>query len=97
MIAAALAEQGVDVPRELLSPDVWPVAESYRVAFHVLSESRGKSMNGFQAIKYTEIVKYAEKNGYADTMDELEEFVSLIQAQDGAFLVESAKQAARTT
>ena len=90
MIAAALAEQGLDVPADLLPADVWQVAEPYRAAFGVLSAARGQSESGWLAIAYSEIVAYAERNGYADSIDELGEFVSLIQAQDTTFLEESA-------
>jgi hypothetical protein len=91
VIAAALAEQGLDVPEDLLPAEVWPVAEPYRAAFCVLSASRSQHMNGWAAIAYSEIVQYAERNGFADSIDELEEFVSLIQAQDKSFLECAAK------
>jgi hypothetical protein len=90
VIAAALAEQGVEVPEDLLPPDVWAIAVPYRAAFGVLSSARGQHMNGWDAIVYSEIVKYAHENGYADSIDALEEFVSLIQAQDRAFLAATA-------
>lgn len=93
MIADALAEQGLDVPADLRPADVWPVAASYRDAFSVLSAARRQGMNGWEALAYSEIAAYAHANGYADSITELEEFVALIQAQDTAFLEESAKKA----
>lgn len=90
MIAAALEEQGVDLPADLLPVDVWPTAAPYRKAFNVLSSSRGAgvSMAGVipLAIEYSEIVSYAEHNGFAKSITELEEFVMLVQAQDGRYL-----------
>jgi hypothetical protein len=94
MIAAALAEQGVEVPEDLLPPDVWAIAEPYRAAFGVLSAARGQGMNGLEAIVYSEIVAYAERNGYAQSIDELEEFVMLIQEQDREFLKATAPKTA---
>lgn len=91
MIADALAEQGLDIPADLLPPDVWAVAEPYRIAFGVLSASRQQHMNGWAALAYSEIASYAERNGYADSIDELAEFVTLIQAQDTTFLEHAAK------
>lgn len=99
MIAEALAEQGAEIPADLLPVDVWPVAAPYREAFRVLSASRGRSVGPggivHQALEYSEIVEYAERNGFADTMEELEEFVTLVQSQDGAYLTHVAKQQAK--
>jgi hypothetical protein len=97
MIAAAFAEQGVEVPEDLLPPDVWAIAEPYRAAFGVLSAARGQGMNGLEAIVYSEIVRYAHENGYATSIDDLEEFVAFLQTQDTAFLSESAQALARKT
>lgn len=95
MIADALAEQGKDVPADLRPVEVWPVAAPYRDAFSVLSAARRQGMHGWEALAYSEIVAYAHENGYAGSIVELEEFVNLIQAQDTAFLEESAKQQKR--
>lgn len=95
MIADALAEQGLNVPDDLLPVGVWPVAEPYRVAFSVLSAARGQNMNGWDAIVYSAIVLYAERNGYAGSIDELEEFVTMIQTQDSTFLECAAKARAK--
>lgn len=96
MIAAALAEQGLDVPADLRPADVWPVAAPFRDAFSVLSASRRQGLNGWDALAYSEIVAYAHENGYADSITELEEFVGLVYAQDSAFLEESARRAKNT-
>lgn len=89
MIAAALAEQGAEIPEDLLGVDVWPSAAPYRDAFHVLSAARGRAVGMYgsipQAIEYSEIVCFARANGFADSMTELEEFVSIIQAQDTTY------------
>jgi hypothetical protein len=99
MIAAALAEQAVEdgvpgayVPDDVLPVEVWPVAAPYQRAFSVLSARRRHSTTGMQALQYTEIVAYAKENGFAETITELEEFVTLIDAQDGAYL-EGARSA----
>lgn len=97
MIAAALAEQGVDVPDDVRPVDVWPSAAPYRVAFDVLSASRPEGPNGWLAIPYPWIVAYAHENGYAESVTELEEFVSFVQAQDRVFLDESRKAAKTKT
>ena len=86
MIAAALVEQGVEPPEDLLPVEVWPVAWPYRRAFLVLSAARGSGMNGLLPIAYAELLAYARANGFAETLAELEEFVDLIQAQDRRFL-----------
>lgn len=91
MIADALAEQGLEIPDDLQPVDVWPVAEPYRVAFQVLSASRGKGVDGVEALKYSEIVIYAEGNGYATSIDELAEFVAFVQMQDAEFRANIAK------
>jgi hypothetical protein len=93
VIAAALAEQGLDVPADLHPDDVWPVAAPYRDAFTVLSAGRRQGFGAWEALAYSEIVAYAHENGYADSITELEEFVALVQGQDHAFLEESAKRA----
>lgn len=95
----ALREQGVTDFRS--SPhadlvqgfDVWPSAAPYRQAFGVLSAARANGYGAPQPIAYSEIVAYAKATGFAETITELEEFVMFIQAQDGAFLDESAKRA----
>jgi hypothetical protein len=97
VIAAALAEQGVEVPEDVLPPDVWAIAVPYRVAFDVLSAARGQNMNGWSPLAYSEIVRYAHENGYATSIDDLEEFVAFLQTQDTAFLSESAQALARKT
>lgn len=93
MIAAALAEQGLDVPADLHPAEVWPVAAPYRDAFQILSAGRRQGFSGWEALAYSEIVSYARENGYADSIVELEEFVALIHAQDAAFLEGSARRA----
>lgn len=86
MIAAALLEQGAEVPAELLAPvDVWPCAQPYADAFDALSRSRGHSMSGVLPLAYTEITAYARDHGFADTEVECDEFVELIYAQDVAY------------
>lgn len=92
MIAAALAEQGLDVPADLHPAEVWPVATPYLDAFRILSAGRRQGFSGWEALAYSEIVAYAHENGYADSITELEEFVALIYAQDNSFLEESAKR-----
>jgi hypothetical protein len=93
MIADALAEQGLDVPPDLHPAEVWPVSAPYQDAFRVLSASRRQGFSGWEALAYSEVVAYAREHGYAESIDELDEFVALIHAQDNAFLEESAKQA----
>jgi hypothetical protein len=95
VIADALREQGAPVPDDLLTPPVWPSAAPYRAAFTTLSASRPQGANGWEAIPYPWIVKYAERNGFADTLTELDEFVGFIQVQDRAFLEQSAALAKR--
>jgi hypothetical protein len=96
-VAAALAEQGFEVPVDLQPAEVWPVAEAYRRAFKVLSASRAYGEHGPQPIEYEAIAKYAEKNGFDASFVELEEFVQLIQEQDAEHLKQVAKRMKRTT
>lgn len=86
MIAAALAEQGAEVPADLLASEVWTSGEPYRRAFHVLSHARGRDQGMPLPIAYPAMVTYAERNGFAESIDDLEDFVTLIQAQDGAHM-----------
>mgnify|MGYP001581572962 CR=1 FL=1 len=95
MIAAALAEQGVEVPDDLLPVDVWLPAQPYQQAFAVLSAARRQGMGGGEAIAYSEMVAYAQANGFAASMEDLEEFVMLMQVQDTAFLSAAAKARAK--
>lgn len=92
MIAEALLEQGAAIPEDLLPVEVWPVAEPYRQAFRVLSASRSWGMSGPLPLPYSEIIAYARANGLAESMTELEECVSFIQAQDSEYLVQSASK-----
>ena len=100
MIAAALAEQAaefgieVDVPDDLAPVDVWACCAHYRSAFLILSAARRQNGFGWEALSYSDVVAYAERNGFAGSIDELEEFVRFIQEQDSAFLQESATTAA---
>lgn len=82
MIAAALREQGVDVPDDCTPADVWPVAQPYMDAFHTLSRSRGHGMNGPLPFAYSEIVAYARDHDLADTESDLDEFVTIMQEMD---------------
>jgi hypothetical protein len=91
MIAAALLEQGIEVPDDVLPVDVWSSAQPYLTAFDVLSAARGQSSNGWQAIEYHAITEYADRNGFGASIVELEEFVSLIQAQDAEWLKHANK------
>jgi hypothetical protein len=97
VIAAALVEQGVEPPEDLLPVAVWPAAWPYRRAFLVLSAARGSGMNGPQPIAYGEMLAYARANGFAGTPAELEEFVDLIQAQDKRLLELAAPKPAPAT
>ena len=92
MIAAALLEQGAEVPDDLLPVEVWPAAAPFRDAFLVLSAARGSGMNGPFALAYSEILAYARANGFAETPVELGEFVQLLQDQDAVFLEECRRR-----
>lgn len=95
MIADALAEQGVEVPDDLLPVEVWPPAQPYATAFHVLSNARRQGMGGPEALAYSELVCYARANGFAGSMEGLEEFVILMQTQDLAFRAAAATARAK--
>lgn len=94
MIAEALREQGLAVPADF-APDVWEPAEPYRHAFRVLSGARGHGFAGPLPLAYSELRAYAEANGFAESMADLEEFVLLLQGQDAAYLGFTAQEAAR--
>lgn len=91
-MAAALAEQGFEVPEDLRTVEVWPVAEFYRRAFRVLSSARGYCEAGPLPIPYSEIVAYASANGFDSSFVELEEFVQFVQAQDAEHLDQVARR-----
>ena len=91
MIAEALRDQGLAPPADLL-PEVPPPAEPYRTAFQVLSAARPFGMNGPLPIPYGELRAYAEANGFAESMADLEEFVRLVQTQDATYLTFAAQQ-----
>lgn len=96
MIAEALLEQGMVPPLDFL-PEVWPSAEPYRRAFHVLSAARGHGMNGPLSLTYAELLAYAGAQGFAGSITELEEFTRLVQEQDAAYLKHAAAQLERPT
>lgn len=75
----------------MLPVEVWPPAAPYHEAFVVLAAGRRQGMGGAEALAYSEILAYAQANGFAETMADLEEFVMLIQAQDAAVLTELAR------
>jgi hypothetical protein len=96
VIAEALREQGQAPPPDLL-PEVAPPAQPYRAAFQVLSAARAYGMNGPLPLTYSDMRAYAEAHGLAASMADLEEFTTLMQAQDGAYLTFCAQQAEQRT
>lgn len=96
-MAAALAEQGLEVPADLKPVDVWPVAEPYRAAFQVLSAARKRDQGSPLGIEYGEILKYGDANGLTGSFVETEELVQLVQAQDAEYLDQAARQIEQRT
>lgn len=90
-IIRAAAERGEPIPKEIQNrPEVWSVCEPYWNAFWALSGSRPIVSTGMGAtfghLTYVDKSAYAKDHGYADSEDELDDFLAIIDAMDGEYI-----------
>jgi hypothetical protein len=91
-------ELGHEVPEGVKEAlDIWVVCEPYVKAWQTLNLSRQYVGGGMammpMGLLYSEMVAYARDHGFAETITALDEFVTLVQAQDEEFIAWAAAQA----
>lgn len=90
-VLRASRERGDPIPMEIQNrPWVWALLEPYWDAFWALSRSRQMVSTGMGAtpmhLTYTDKSGYAKDHGMAETVEDLDDFLYLLDAMDDEWL-----------
>lgn len=90
-ILRASQERGDPVPSEIANrPELWPICEPIWEAFWTLAQSRPIVSMGMGAthghLTYESKSAYAKDHGFADSTDDLDDFLHAISAMDSEWL-----------
>jgi hypothetical protein len=91
MIIKAARERGEPIPQHILNrPEPWHIARPYWNCLETLGRSRQLVSTGmsvqYMPLAWTEIAAWAEKHEHATTVEDLDDFVEIVQRADGEWL-----------